>query len=66
MSSCDQFRELYEAYALGALDAAERLELEKHLATGCVECAQGIAEARWIVSSAGVPGARGFHAFGHA
>lgn len=50
MSSCDQFRELYEAYALGALDAAERLELEKHLATGCVECTQGIAEARWIVS----------------
>jgi anti-sigma-K factor RskA len=50
LSSCDQFRELYEAYALGALDAAERSEFEAHLATDCQECAKGVAEARWVVS----------------
>jgi anti-sigma-K factor RskA len=50
VSNCDQFRELYEAFALGALDAADRIELEKHLATGCAECTQGVAEARWVVS----------------
>ena len=50
MSSCDQFRELYEAYALGALDAPEREAFEAHLATGCLTCANGVAEARWVVS----------------
>ncbi len=50
MSSHDQFREWYEAYALGALDAPERSALEAHLATGCNECSQAIAEARWLVS----------------
>ena len=34
MKNCDQFRELFEAYALGSLDAAERAALEAHLATG--------------------------------
>jgi anti-sigma-K factor RskA len=41
---------MYEAYALGALDAAELAAFEAHLATGCAECAKGVAEARWIVS----------------
>jgi anti-sigma-K factor RskA len=41
---------MYEAYALGALDAPERAELEAHLATGCAECAKAIAEARWLVA----------------
>ncbi|HEX3543249.1 MAG TPA: anti-sigma factor [Candidatus Acidoferrum sp.] len=50
MSNCDQFREIYEAYALGALDPPERAALEAHLATGCAECAKGVAEARWMVS----------------
>jgi anti-sigma-K factor RskA len=50
VSSCDQFREMYEAYPLGALDAAELAAFEAHLATGCVECAKGVAEARWLVS----------------
>jgi anti-sigma-K factor RskA len=50
VSSCDQFREMYEAYALGALDASERAELEAHLATGCAACAKSVAEARWLVS----------------
>jgi anti-sigma-K factor RskA len=50
VSNCDQFREMYEAYALAALDAPERSALEAHLATGCVQCAKSIAEARWLVS----------------
>lgn len=50
MSSCDQFREMYEAYALGALDAPDREALEAHLATGCAECAKAVSEARWLIS----------------
>lgn len=50
MSNCDQFREMYEAYALGALDATEHAALEAHLATGCAQCAKSVAEARWLVS----------------
>jgi anti-sigma-K factor RskA len=41
---------MYEAYALGALDAAELAAFEAHLATGCATCAKGVAEARWVVS----------------
>jgi anti-sigma-K factor RskA len=50
VSNCDQFREIYEAYALGALDAAECEAFEAHLATGCKNCAKAIEEARWVVS----------------
>ena len=50
MKNCDQFRELMEAYALGALDPEERAALETHLATGCPECAKAVEEARWLVS----------------
>jgi anti-sigma-K factor RskA len=50
VSNCDQFRELYEAYALGALDPPEHAALQAHLATGCAECAKSVAEARWLVS----------------
>ena len=50
MKNCDQFREMFEAYALGALDAAERAALEAHLATGCKDCAKAVEEARWLVS----------------
>ena len=50
MNNCDQFREMYEAYALGVLDAEERTALEAHLAAGCKMCAKGIAAARWLVS----------------
>ena len=50
MKNCDQFRELAEAYALGALDADERAGLDAHLASGCVNCTKAIEEARWIVS----------------
>ena len=50
MSNADQFGELLEAYALGALDAPERAALEAHLATNCPECTAALKEARWLVS----------------
>jgi anti-sigma-K factor RskA len=50
VKNCGQFREMFESYALGALDAAERAALEAHLATGCQDCAKAVEEARWLVS----------------
>jgi anti-sigma-K factor RskA len=50
VSEQDQFRELIEAYALGALDPSERVALEAHLAAGCPECAKALEEARFLVS----------------
>ncbi|MGB9464742.1 MAG: anti-sigma factor [Candidatus Acidiferrum sp.] len=50
MKNCGQFRELIEAYALGALDPQDRSALDAHLATGCVDCAKAVEEARWLVS----------------
>lgn len=50
MTNGDQFRELIEAYALGALDPEERASLEAHLAGGCHECAKALDEARWHVT----------------
>ena len=46
----DPFRDLLEAYALGALDAQDRAGVEAHLATGCAGCARALAEGRWLVS----------------
>ena len=50
MSDHDQFRELIQGYALGALDARERAAVETHLAAGCSECSKALEEARWLVS----------------
>jgi hypothetical protein len=50
VKNCDQFRELIEAYALGALDPQDRAALEAHLAGGCDECSKAVEEARWLVS----------------
>lgn len=50
MSDHDQFRELIQGYALGALDAQERAALEAHLASDCSECSKALEEARWLVS----------------
>jgi len=50
MTNGDQFRELIEVYALGALDPQERASLEAHLAEGCVECAKALDDARWLIS----------------
>lgn len=50
VSDHDQFRELIEAYALGALDEQEHASLDAHLAGGCPECAKALQEARWLVT----------------
>jgi anti-sigma-K factor RskA len=50
VSEHDQFRELIEGYALGALDGNERAALEAHLASGCPECAKALEEARLVVT----------------
>jgi anti-sigma-K factor RskA len=50
VKNCDQFRELIEAYALGALDPEDRGAIEAHLATGCPDCVKAVEEARWLVS----------------
>jgi anti-sigma factor RsiW len=50
VSTHDHFRELIEGYAIGSLDAAERAELEGHLAEGCADCVKVLEEARWLVS----------------
>jgi anti-sigma-K factor RskA len=50
VTNTDQYRELMEAYALGALDRDERAAVETHLAAGCAECEKALKEARWVVS----------------
>jgi anti-sigma-K factor RskA len=50
VSTHDNFRELIEAYAIGSLDAADRAELDAHLAGGCPDCVKALEEARWLVS----------------
>jgi anti-sigma-K factor RskA len=48
--TCEQLNPLYEEYALGVLEGAERAELEAHLARACDKCVPGVAHARWVVS----------------
>jgi anti-sigma-K factor RskA len=50
VSDHDQFRELIEGFALGAMDDQECAPLRAHLATGCAECTKALAEARWVAS----------------
>ena len=47
---CEQLREHYEEYALGALEGPEREEIAAHLARRCVVCTPGVEDARWLVS----------------
>jgi anti-sigma-K factor RskA len=49
--SCDELRDQYELYALGALDAEERAELEEHLHHVGDPCIEGVQQARQFVSS---------------
>ncbi len=51
MASCAQLAELYEAYALGALEGAELAPLEEHLARQCPTCTPGVAQARTLVAN---------------
>lgn len=51
MASCAQLAELYEAYALGALEGAELVAVEEHLARQCPTCTPGVAQARALVAN---------------
>jgi anti-sigma-K factor RskA len=50
VSDCEHLKELYESYALGALEGEERAELEAHLRRGCATCTAEVERARWVVS----------------
>lgn len=50
MAACEQLRELYESYAIGALEGPDRAELEAHLARNCPTCTPAVERARYIVS----------------
>jgi hypothetical protein len=51
VADCSQLAELYEAFALGALDPGEGVELREHLARGCSACTSGVALARETVAN---------------
>jgi anti-sigma-K factor RskA len=51
VADCSQLAELYEAFALGALDPGEGVELRAHLARGCPVCTAGVARARETVAN---------------
>lgn len=44
--TCEERKDLMFDYLTGALDAAEELELRRHLAGGCPACAGALAEAQ--------------------
>ncbi|HZT36356.1 MAG TPA: anti-sigma factor [Bryobacteraceae bacterium] len=46
--SCDELSDLYELYALGALESEERAEIDAHLARGCPDCQRGVHRALLI------------------
>ena len=43
--SCEELRDIYELYALGALEAGDRTEVDAHLGRGCADCLDGIKRA---------------------
>lgn len=43
--TCEELREMYELYALGALEGEELAELDAHLERGCEACRRGIKRA---------------------
>ena len=49
--SCDDLRDQYELYALGVLDAEERVEINEHLRREGDPCIEGVQRARELVSS---------------
>jgi anti-sigma-K factor RskA len=50
VKDCEQLREHYHAYALGALEGEERAELDAHLARQCPVCTPEVERARWLVA----------------
>jgi anti-sigma-K factor RskA len=49
--TCDELRDQYELYALGALDAEERAELDAHLRREGDPCIAGVFRARQMMTS---------------
>ncbi len=49
--NCDELRDQYELYALGALDPAERAELDAHLRREGDPCVDGVRRARQTMTS---------------
>jgi anti-sigma-K factor RskA len=43
--NCEELKDMYELYALGVLEAAEKAEIDAHLARGCAKCREGLADA---------------------
>ena len=59
--TCEELRERYALYAVGALPPEEQGPLEEHLARGCPTCTAGVAafqERRPAALPAGRPAAR--------
>ena len=50
--TCQELQEMFELYALGALEADEKVEIQTHLARGCEDCHQALASA--LALNAGV------------
>jgi len=48
--NCDELRDQYELYALGALDADERAELDEHLSREGDPCVDGVHRARQMMT----------------
>lgn len=43
--TCQELQEMFELYALGALESEEKVEVDAHLARGCVNCQQALGDA---------------------
>lgn len=52
--TCDERADLLLLYVAGALEEAERDELRRHLASGCVRCAASLAEAQATFDQVGL------------
>ncbi len=50
--TCQELQEMFELYALGALEPAEKTEIEAHLARDCDNCRQALSAA--LALNAGV------------
>ena len=53
MSDCEQLRQHYDAYALGALEGEERAEIDAHLKRGCPVCTAELERARPVLRQLG-------------
>ena len=50
--TCQELGDLFELYALGVLEPAEKSEIDAHLARGCDNCQHALSEA--LALNAGV------------